>query len=209
MKAVPAEAGRTPRLVPRLPHGEGRRALLEAVVRVVAHKGFDGLTYRAVAAEAGVTHGLVHYHFRTRQAMVAEALRWAAGEAIATSLSRVFPDEGRLDNFASALPELVKSHGDAQAFQHEVKRAACRVPELRLEVEALYDEYFAAVRRMLEQGGIEASDSRVRLFFAALHGLVEQQLFFQDPARTEESLQELREILRLLRKQSSARRETR
>jgi AcrR family transcriptional regulator len=55
--------------VPRPPRrtrparGDGRRALLEAVVRVVARHGLDALTYRAVAKEAGVTHGLVSYHF--------------------------------------------------------------------------------------------------------------------------------------------------
>ncbi|WP_416979825.1 TetR family transcriptional regulator [Streptomyces sp. T028] len=47
----------------RLGYGEGRDALLIAAVRVVARDGLRKLTYRAVAAEAGVTHGLVAHHF--------------------------------------------------------------------------------------------------------------------------------------------------
>jgi AcrR family transcriptional regulator len=196
-----AVVARRPPRVLRLPHGQGRRALLEAVVRVAARKGFDGLTYRAVAAEAGVTHGLVHYHFGTREAMVAEALRWAVQEAIAGA--QVLSQGDGVDGFAAGLAELVRDQRDAQAFQHEVKLAAGRLDDLRPDVERLYDDYFAAVTRTLEEAGIEPTRARVRLFFAALQGLVGQQLFFGDPAATGEAVEELRSLLRLLQAQQS------
>ncbi|MFE4582354.1 hypothetical protein ACFRKC_42725, partial [Streptomyces chartreusis] len=46
-----AEGGRKPRR--RMNYGEGREALLNAAVRVVARGGLRKLTYRAVAQEAG------------------------------------------------------------------------------------------------------------------------------------------------------------
>ena len=49
-------------------YGEGRDALLTATVRVVARRGLRNLTYRAVAEEAGVTHGLVAHYFGWSQA---------------------------------------------------------------------------------------------------------------------------------------------
>ena len=46
-----------------LNYDEGREALLQAAVRVVADKGLRGLTFRAVAEEAGVNNTLVVHHF--------------------------------------------------------------------------------------------------------------------------------------------------
>ena len=62
--------------------GEGRDALCEALVRIVAREGLDGVTFRSVAAEAGVTHGLASYHFGNRETMIVEALTWAVRESI-------------------------------------------------------------------------------------------------------------------------------
>src|SRR3954469_5294473 len=55
-------------------HGERRAALLSAAVRVLDRDGMRGLTYRAVAQEAGVSHGLVRHHFGSRDALIHEAV---------------------------------------------------------------------------------------------------------------------------------------
>ena len=39
----------------KLPYGDGRDALLAAVISVVADKGLRGVTYRSVGSRAGVT----------------------------------------------------------------------------------------------------------------------------------------------------------
>jgi AcrR family transcriptional regulator len=59
-------------------YGDGREALLTAAVRVVARKGIRHLTYRALARQAGVTHGLVTYHFGSRDALIRAALQCTA-----------------------------------------------------------------------------------------------------------------------------------
>jgi TetR/AcrR family transcriptional regulator, regulator of biofilm formation and stress response len=178
----------------RLPHGEGRQALLEAVVHVVAREGFEGLTYRAVAAEAGVTHGLVHYHFGSRDAMISETLRWAIGEAIESSLG-LLAEGGELDSFADGLPSLIARNPDAQTFQNELLLAACRRPELRAHMDLLFETYFDSVRDALIALRIDATPALTRLVFAALNGLVLQQLYFRSPKRTGEALAELRALL--------------
>ncbi len=42
---------------------DSRTALMDAVERLIAARGYDGVSTRVVAAEAGVNHGLVHYYF--------------------------------------------------------------------------------------------------------------------------------------------------
>ena len=55
----------------------GREALLRATVAVVAKGGLRSLTYRAVANEAKVTHGLVYKHFGSRDALIVAATEYS------------------------------------------------------------------------------------------------------------------------------------
>lgn len=53
-----------------------REQLLRAAFHVAAARGLEGLTIRAVAARAGLSHGLVHFHFRRKADLVAALLEW-------------------------------------------------------------------------------------------------------------------------------------
>ncbi|NUQ99993.1 MAG: TetR/AcrR family transcriptional regulator [Streptomyces sp.] len=181
----------------RLQYGEGREALLNAAVRVVARGGLRRLTYRAVAEEAGVTHGLVVHHFGSRDALIEATL----AHTIHTSLntSALEPGTGRVADFSAGLSEMVTADPDVQAFQYELLLESRRRPELLPQIRALYDEYFDATQRelirMLPAG---ADKALTRLVFAALDGLVLHQLVLGEPEVTDAALEELRSLLRLL-----------
>lgn len=51
-------------------HGDLRRALIEAAVKLIEEKGPNGITLREVAAEAGVTKTAPYRHFSNKQAMI-------------------------------------------------------------------------------------------------------------------------------------------
>jgi AcrR family transcriptional regulator len=53
--------------------GEARDAILEAALRALTRKPTIVLTVDAVAREAGCAKGLVHYHFKTKAALMAAA----------------------------------------------------------------------------------------------------------------------------------------
>ncbi|MDX3226632.1 TetR/AcrR family transcriptional regulator [Streptomyces sp. ME19-01-6] len=55
-------------------HEARRRDVSEAVWKVMATRGFAGLTLRAVAAELGATTGLLTHYFPTKHALVEYAL---------------------------------------------------------------------------------------------------------------------------------------
>ena len=123
------------------PHGtaetrRGAEALLRATVHVVAREGLRGLTYRAVAEEAGVANTLVAHHFGTRDALLQAALEWAAEQSIGVSLLE--PATGRLEDFAAGLADLVAEDADMQAFQYELSLEGRRRPELRPAVQRMY-----------------------------------------------------------------------
>ncbi|MER6138466.1 TetR family transcriptional regulator [Streptomyces sparsogenes] len=180
-------------------YGEGREALLAAAVRVVARGGLRKLTYRAVAAEAGVTHGLVAHHFGSRDALLEEALRWCVTRSIETS--SLVPASGRLEDFAATLADFIAADPDVQAFQYELKLESRRRPELRHHVDVLYDAYRDAVREAL--ACFDVSQEMTEIVFAALDGLVFHQVTSGAPDRTKESVDTLRRLLAAHRAQAS------
>jgi AcrR family transcriptional regulator len=175
-------------------HGDGRRALLDATVRVVARKGLRGLTYREVAAEAGVTYGLVSHHFGSRDVLIQEALEHAFRESLAVSFLHERA-EG-VDDFGRNLPEAVDALPDMQVFEYELGLEARRRPELLPELRAVYDEYVTLVERRLQAIGVDRGRAFARLIFAALDGLVLQQLFFGRTEETRAAIEALRDLLR-------------
>ncbi|MFI1028633.1 TetR/AcrR family transcriptional regulator [Streptomyces sp. NPDC020951] len=194
-ESADASPSRQPRK--RLQYGEGREALLNAAVRVVARGGLRKLTYRAVAEEAGVTHGLVVHHFGSRDALIEEALAHTIRTSL--SISALEPGTGRVADFSTGLSDMVTATPDTQAFQYELLLESRRRPELLPQIRELYDEYFDAAQRelgrMLPAG---ADRALTRLVFAALDGLVLHQLVLGEPEVTDAALEELRSLLRLL-----------
>ncbi|MEU6260296.1 TetR family transcriptional regulator [Streptomyces sp. NPDC047043] len=181
----------------RLHYGEGREALLNAAVRVVARGGLRKLTYRAVAEEAGVTHGLVVHHFGSRDALIEEALTHTIRTSLSTS--SLEPGTGKVADFSAGLSEMVTADPDTQAFQYELLLESRRRPELLPHLRELYDEYFDATQRELSRMLPAGADKALtRLVFAALDGLVLHQLVLGEPEVTDSALEELRALLRLL-----------
>jgi AcrR family transcriptional regulator len=174
-------------------HGSKRQALIDATITLVARGGLRNFTYRAVAREAGVAHGLVAHHFGSRDALIEEALRYTL-DSSAEVLTDV-TEESSLDDFVSHLAELVSREPDLQAFQYELILESRRNPELAPLVENLYAAYRDATADALERVGITRDDALTHLVFAALDGLVFQQLTMGNSARTEASLAKLRQFL--------------
>ncbi len=55
--------------------GERAQRIVEAMRRSVAQHGTAGSTFERVAREAGVSRGLLHYYFGTKEQLLAEAVR--------------------------------------------------------------------------------------------------------------------------------------
>ncbi|MDS2172267.1 MULTISPECIES: TetR/AcrR family transcriptional regulator [unclassified Nesterenkonia] len=74
----------------KVDHHQRRELLAHAVRRVVADHGLGAVSLRSVAAEAGVTGGMVQHYFPTKEAMLDFAMRSASaqyGERMQKALS--------------------------------------------------------------------------------------------------------------------------
>lgn len=155
-------------------YGTGREALLRAVVDVVAEEGLDGLSYRKVAQRAGVNNTLISHHFGSKEALLEAATVWAvqrtqqlADLTLASALDR---------DFAETLTRIVAEEPNLQVFQYYMILASRRSPELRRIAGNLYESYISMVQNVLVRYGHDPDRATARAVFAALDGLVMQQV---------------------------------
>ncbi len=175
----------------------GRLALLDAAVEVVARDGLDGVSYRSVAEEAGATAGLVFYHFGSRESLILEAAMMAGRRAVAHAIP-VGEDEG-LDTFLADLSGSAERDLHDHVFQYEMAFNSRRRPEVAERMAELYAFYGEETERALAAlAPGEVTPALARLVFAAIDGLVLQQVVFDDPARTDGGVRALRRALAAL-----------
>lgn len=76
-ESVPSDTAKPPRTMSR----EQRRAqLIEATINTLAARGYSRTTLTEVAHTAGLSHGLVLFHFETKEKLLAETLAFLAEE---------------------------------------------------------------------------------------------------------------------------------
>lgn len=74
---VSAPPTRTPRTLSR---DERRTQLFEATLATIAERGFSRTTLTEVARRAGLSHGLVLFHFETKEKLLVETLDYLSNE---------------------------------------------------------------------------------------------------------------------------------
>ena len=57
-----------------------RQQLIEATIETIAVRGYARTTLTDVANQAGLSHGLVNFHFQTKEKLLSETLLWLAEE---------------------------------------------------------------------------------------------------------------------------------
>ncbi|WP_457963800.1 TetR/AcrR family transcriptional regulator [Arthrobacter sp. D1-29] len=186
----------------RLPYGDGRDALLSAVIDVVGEKGLRGVTYRAVASRAGVNHTLVTHHFGSIEGLLAATMEWAIQRSIEeTGLEKIADFD---ENFADSLIETVSKEPELQLFQFEMLLESRRNPEVRALVERLYANYMSTVEDALRQRGLNVDNGAALAIFAALDGLMLQFLTISDPQRIKAAVIQVGKLVAILESTSDS-----
>lgn len=113
-----------------------RERILAAAVERIAAEGIDEVRIARVAMDAGVSTSLVHYHFETREALLAEALEYSYERAGDTRIG-----EGE-ETLAAMVDQLLPYPGSLERdwiLWVELWLRAIRHPELRPTAKRLYD----------------------------------------------------------------------
>jgi TetR/AcrR family transcriptional repressor of bet genes len=73
-------AARIQQLPRKASREQRRQQLIEATISTISRKGFAQTTLTEVARAAGLSHGLVNFHFQTKEQLLTETLLFLAGE---------------------------------------------------------------------------------------------------------------------------------
>jgi TetR/AcrR family transcriptional repressor of bet genes len=58
-----------------------KQEIVDALLRVMAERGYEKASIQAIAKEAGLAPGLIHYHFKTKQEILLGLVNWIAYSA--------------------------------------------------------------------------------------------------------------------------------
>ena len=163
----------------RLDSDKARR-IVAAMRASVARRGAAGSTFDHVAQEAGVSRGLLHYYFGSKERLLVEVVRHDADVRVAAIEERL-RDADSLDAIVQALVwglEQFVAEDAPQAVLYEMISASRHSEEIRAELGELYvrwRDHLAEVLRKKEQEGVvrlEAdAESVASVLFALGDGL--------------------------------------
>ena len=133
--------------------GERAQRIIDAMRASVALRGAAGSTFDHVAREAGVSRGLLHYYFGTKERLLVEVVRRDTDIRLAT-LDAALADAHTADDFIEALvrslEDMVEHDPGFVTLVFELFTAAQRNDEIRAEVAELYRRTREHVAELLE-----------------------------------------------------------
>jgi TetR/AcrR family fatty acid metabolism transcriptional regulator len=157
---------------------EKRRLILDAAVRVFAHKGFHTSRVGDIAEEAGVAHGLLYHYFSSKDEVLDTIFRetWSALLAEIDEIeSSEDPARAQLQRVAALLLGSWQRHPDVIRV---LVREIARSPEVQQRIGDLVKP-IEAIQRIIARGqetGEFRSDFDARLAGIVFYGGVEELL---------------------------------
>ncbi|HTR73770.1 MAG TPA: TetR/AcrR family transcriptional regulator [Solirubrobacterales bacterium] len=171
--------------------GEKAQRIVDAMRDSVARRGAAGSTFEHVAREAGVSRGLLHYYFGTKERLLVEVVRRDTELRIARldeTLADAKTADGVLDVLVSSLTDMIDNDPGYFLLLYELFSAGRRNPDIQHEVGQLFEatrSHVAAVLRAKDEEGILSlrfdAEAVVAYLLAVADGFALQAL--SDPSR--------------------------
>jgi AcrR family transcriptional regulator len=171
--------------------GEKVQRIVDAMRHCVAERGIAGATFEHVSRQAGVSRGLLHYYFGTKERLLIEVLRNDAETRIAMldePLAAAKTADDVIAVLVSGAEEVLREDPGFYVILYELFTAGRQNPEIQAELAELYHRSRRHVAGLLRQKEVEGvlslrfdAESVVTYMFAAADGCALQRL--TDPER--------------------------
>jgi AcrR family transcriptional regulator len=138
--------------------GEKAQRIVEAMRTSVARHGASGATFDVVAREAGVSRGLLHYYFGTKEQLLAQAVRRDCDlrmERLEAQWAAARSAEDFIAMLRLALEDFVADDGEFATVIFELFTIARRNPDVAEEYAELLRRTREHVAAMLEAKATE------------------------------------------------------
>ena len=155
-----------------------RRLILDAAVRVFAHKGYHTSRVGDIAEEAGVAHGLLYHYFRSKEELLETIFRETWRDVLDAVRAVEETDESARDRLAGVTKILLRAWRRdpdlVRVLVHEVTRSS----HLQERIDEI-DAAFAGLERLIvrgQQDGEFRSDLDPRMASYVFYGALEEIL---------------------------------
>jgi len=155
-----------------------RRLILDAAVRVFAHKGYHTSRVGDIAEEAGVAHGLLYHYFRSKEELLETIFRETWRDVLDAVRSVEETDECARDQLAGIAKILLRAWRRDPDLVRVLVREVTRSSHLQQrigEIEAAFD----GIERVIVHGQQEGefrSDLDPRMASYVFYGALEEIL---------------------------------
>lgn len=132
--------------------GEKAQRIIDAMRRSVAQRGTAGSTFDHVSREAGVSRGLLHYYFGTKEQLLAEAVRRDCElrlERLQMQLATANTADDFIDLMVQTLRETISEDPDFVTLMFEMFSLSRRNAEIAVEYAGLMRNTREQVAEML------------------------------------------------------------
>jgi AcrR family transcriptional regulator len=171
--------------------GDKAQRIVDAMRDSVARRGAAGSTFEHVAREAGVSRGLLHYYFGTKERLLVEVVRRDTElrtDRLDERLEGAKSVDDVLGALVASLTDMIDNEPNFFLLLYELFSAGRRNPEIQKEVGQLFEKtrsHVAEVLRSKEEEGVLslrfAAEDVVSYLFALGDGFALQAL--SDPSR--------------------------
>jgi len=176
---------------PRELSGDKAQRIVDAMRESVAKRGAAGSTFEHVAREAGVSRGLLHYYFGTKERLLVEVVRRDAEIRVARldePLAQAKTVDDVIDVLVASLTDMIENEPGFFLLLYELFSAGRRNPDIRHEVGQLFEltrSHVAEVLKTKDREGVlklrYPAEAIVSYLFAVGDGFALQAL--SDPSR--------------------------
>ena len=192
----------------RLSEEERREQIRKAAFEVASRDGISGLTVRAVAAEAKVSHALVLFHFGRKGGLVRELLEWLITDSAVLHIS---DDVARFPHARDRLHALLEQ--EMARLSNRPRRTrlfleywalGARHGDIRDRISAELERYREAFRAIMEElisaepvtYASATADGMAAVAVSWIHGCAVQALVDPGHFQTDQYLAAVRTMIR-------------
>ena len=172
---------------------ERREQITQALVKVMAKRGYDGASIGDIAKASRLTPGLVHYHFKSKQEILLEALRLLVVRHESRLDARLAEVEGDPGAEVAAFIDVHLRLGadadpEALACWILLSGEALREPKVRTgyagELERLAKRLAAIIRRGIQSGAFGCAPAEADAAATALVATIQGYFVLAATARS-------------------------
>jgi TetR/AcrR family transcriptional repressor of nem operon len=176
---------------------ENRNALIQAASKLIRERGIDGVGVADISKAAGLTHGALYAHFRSKEELAVAALSYGFDESCAGLREAGADGVSGLARFLDAYLSLAAR--DDYACGGPMSASASEIGRQDHAISVRFAEGYLEIVRTFERAMGEGEETRARAMtvVAALVGAqaIARGAAKGDPALSEQVLRAAREVI--------------